>query len=69
MHNDGSVNDGEDEIMREAFEEWVKEKAQEHGYKYMELVLRRDGDGYASTWVDSAWMGWKAALEYRHNEN
>lgn len=54
--------------MREQFEKWVIKKAMKHGYKYVELALKRDGDGYSMTWVDSAWMGWKAALEMSKND-
>lgn len=52
--------------MREYFEKWAIKTAMEHGYKYMELVLKREGEGYAMTWVDSAWMGWRAAWELSH---
>ena len=48
--------------MREEFETWVKSYAEKIKYKYMDRVLLRDSaDGYMSTWVDSAWIGWKAS--------
>lgn len=55
--------------MREEFEKWVVQEAIKHGYKYMEFVLKRDGEGYAATWVDSAWLGWQAALEPQHDNH
>lgn len=52
------------ENTRAKFEEWVTRKARANGYRYTALMmLKRDGEGYATTWVDSAWMGWKAAIE------
>lgn len=51
------------ENTRAKFEEWAMREAKAHGYKYMALVLKRDGDGYVAVWVDSAWMGWKAAID------
>lgn len=50
------------EDTRAKFEKWIIGEAKNHGYKYMEFIIKREGDGYATTWVDSAWMGWKAAL-------
>ena len=66
MHNDAIVNNREGREMRECFEKWAIKTATEHGYKYMELVLKREGEGYAMTWVDSTWMGWRAAWELSH---
>lgn len=51
------------ENTRAKFEKWVVREADLRGYKYMGCVLKREGEGYATTWVDSAWRGWKAAIE------
>lgn len=51
------------DILREGFEVWVKAYAEERDYQYPHLLLSRDpitGD-YQTTWVDSAWIGWKAS--------
>ena len=45
--------------MREQFEEWVQSYAKEINYSYQN-ILKRDGENYAVTWVDSAWIGWQA---------
>lgn len=42
------------------FEKWVTAYAAEINYTWPELVLKRDGDCYATTWVDSASIGWQA---------
>lgn len=42
------------------FENWVTSYAEEINYNWPELVLNRDGDCYATTWVDSACIGWNA---------
>ncbi|MBD8451855.1 hypothetical protein [Serratia rubidaea] len=43
------------------FEKWVTYFAKSIDYPYIETVLKKtDNGGYAVTWVDSAWLGWKA---------
>jgi hypothetical protein len=51
------------ENTRAKFEEWVVREAELRGYKYLAWVLKREGEGYATTWVDSAWIGWQAAID------
>lgn len=52
------------ENMREEFEAWVSAEAKKRGYAFMDQLLRRFvDDSYLTTWVDSAWMGWQAALK------
>ena len=47
---------------RASFEAWVLTKAEESGYRHMGSLLKCDEAGnYATTWVDSAWMGFQAA--------
>jgi len=45
---------------RAAFEKWVTQYVKDINYNWPELVLKRDGDCYATTWVDSANIGWQA---------
>ncbi len=45
---------------RAEFEHWVMQEAQSRSYSYMGNVLKRDGEGYATTWVDSMWSGFQA---------
>lgn len=49
------------EKMREEFEAWVVPYSKERLYSYQDLVLKRSSDGYATTWVDSMWIGWQAS--------
>jgi hypothetical protein len=49
--------------MRKEFELWVINYAKENKYNWPDMVLKRDGDVYATTWVDSAWLGWQASRE------
>lgn len=52
------------ENTRAKFEEWVVRRAKAGNSAYTtSILLKRLGDGYATTWVDSAWMGWQAAIE------
>jgi len=53
------------EKMREEFEAWVEKEAKKRRYAYMDFLLLRDPqtDDYRTTWVDMAWMGWKASRE------
>ena len=48
------------DLIREQFEEWVQSYAKEINYSYQN-ILKRDGENYAVTWVDSAWIGWQAS--------
>ena len=42
------------ENIRDKFEGLVTRKARTNDYKYIALMmLKRDGEGYATTWVDS----------------
>lgn len=51
------------EKMREAFETAIVQVAEKRQYRYMDSVLERDTLGdYATTWVDSAWIGYQIAL-------
>lgn len=43
-----------------AFEKWVAQYVKDINYNWPELALKRDGDCYATTWVDSAYIGWQA---------
>jgi hypothetical protein len=48
---------------REDFEQWVKDTAKKFEYAHTNRLLERiddDEDGYTTTWVDCAWMGWQA---------
>lgn len=47
--------------MREEFEAWVVQEAVNRSYSYMCSVLKQDGECYATSWVDSMWMGWQAS--------
>ena len=47
--------------MREEFEAWVLSEAERTGYAYIDKVLSKFGESYTTTWVDSAWQGWKAS--------
>ncbi len=48
---------------RELFEGWVLGEAEQRTYSHMSCVLIRDSfGGYATTWVDCAWLGFNAAL-------
>lgn len=51
--------------IREEFEAWVEKEAKRRKYAYMDFLLLRDphSDDYRTTWVDMAWMGWKASRE------
>ncbi len=49
------------EKMRSEFEGWVIKYAADNRYTWPEIILNRDGDEYATTWVDSAWIGWQAS--------
>lgn len=52
---------------RDRFEAWVVDFAKNrYEYKFMPQVLKKhphDPDCYLTTWVDSAWIGWQAAIE------
>lgn len=49
---------------RAKFEAWVVRRAKASNSAYTtSILLRRLGDDYATAWVDSAWMGWQAAIE------
>jgi len=55
--------------LREEFEKWVIQKAQSSNYQFMGSLLNRFEDGYATSWVDSAWLGWQACrLAYLSNK-
>jgi len=45
----------------EQFEYWVLSYAKEHNYRLIDKLLKKDDDGYVTCWVDSAWVGWRAA--------
>lgn len=47
--------------MREEFEVWVRLEAARRLYQFMGDLLKRFGEDYATTWVDSAWIGWQAS--------
>ena len=49
------------EKMREEFEVWVLLEAERSGYAYIDKVLSKFGESYTTTWVDSAWQGWKSS--------
>ena len=49
--------------MREEFEAWVTSYAEKIDYTWKDKVTNRDGVNYKTTWVDSAWIGWKASRE------
>lgn len=56
-----------EEEMRDEFEAWAAQYAELNNYRFMEHLLKRDpktGD-YSTTWVDSAWIGWKASCAGR----
>lgn len=46
---------------RKQFEEHALLVAKESNYAYMDIVLLRAGDEYATMWVDMMWQGWKAS--------
>ena len=46
---------------REAFEKFITDEAIKRNYQFMDNLFSKFGDGYAVTWVDMAWMGWKAS--------
>lgn len=46
---------------REQFEAHVLRLAEEKNYAYMDAVLLRAGDEYATMWVDTMWQGWRAS--------
>ena len=46
---------------REQFEAHVLNLAQEKNYPYMDVVLLRADDEYATMWVDTMWQGWQAS--------
>lgn len=48
-------------MCREEFEAWVLSEAERTGYAYIDKVLSKFGESYTTTWVDSAWQGWKAS--------
>ena len=49
---------------RADFEKFIVKKATAIDYSFMDNILKQHDDGsYKTTWVDSAWMGWVAALE------
>lgn len=49
--------------MREEFEAAILQIAEGHQYRHIDCVLKRSRLGnYATAWVDSAWIGWQAAL-------
>jgi hypothetical protein len=52
------------EATRPDFEREMVLIAEKHEYKFMNHLLKRveGADIYTTTWVDSAWIGWKAAL-------
>ncbi|POP43336.1 hypothetical protein CHU32_09650 [Superficieibacter electus] len=52
---------------RKKFEEEAMRRAQESEYSPLGSVLKRAGDGYATTWVDMMWEGWKAAMNSIEN--
>ncbi len=46
------------------FENFIVKKAKDSNYKHMDYLLKRDSNNnYLTSWVDSAYMGWCAALE------
>ena len=51
------------EKMREDFEDWALAEAEKRSYKFMDSLFKLSpiDDGYLTTWVDCAWMGWKAS--------
>lgn len=47
---------------RKQFEAEVLRRAEVSGYAHMDAVLNKTGDGgYATTWVDMMWEGWRAS--------
>lgn len=51
------------ERIQELFEKWVMTEAKRRGYVYAENVLLKSSNGdYRTTWVDCAWIGWRAAV-------
>lgn len=49
---------------RQRFEKFIESVAGENGYKYKQSLFKRDPvEGYATAWVDMAWMGWCEALK------
>jgi hypothetical protein len=49
---------------REDFERKVTIIAKEHNYAFQGSLLKRDGDGYSTTWVDMMWEGYKACAAH-----
>jgi hypothetical protein len=52
--------------MREEFETWAIAYATKHKYEYMTILLAKcptDDNVYRVSWVDCAWIGWKASRE------
>lgn len=49
--------------MREEFEAWAVKKANASQYMHMGHLLDRSDERYSTTWVDCAWLGWKASRE------
>lgn len=49
------------EESRKQFEAHVLRLAKEKNYAYMDVVLLRSGDEYATMWVDTMWQGWQAS--------
>jgi len=47
------------------FEGFIKQKAKDSNYAFAGRVLIRcnHSSGYATKWVDYAWMGWVKAIE------
>lgn len=45
---------------RKEFEAWIMKEAERRKYAHMDYLFKHDGDDYATTWVDMAWMGWQA---------
>ena len=48
---------------REAFEKFITDEAIKRNYQFMDNLFSKFGDDYSVTWVDMAWMGWKASRE------
>lgn len=48
---------------RKQFEEVVTGRAEDSGYFHMNNLLKRDGNGYSTAWVDMMWEGWQASMK------